>query len=643
MLSTSKKKYTDLFTLIYADSETQNKYMVEKYNFRVLVVYSVLIFIIYIIVLGLYLHLMLATKDIEYSIYILIGVAIPAAIMLICWIILMFKRTSNKYYNIIYSIVYNLSIYIIFENMKMISAKYWNDEKNILILDGIQFIFRIVFILIFEDCFIINLGCFIVFIIFYFVVYKREYEGSDNDEVYYILYNALVIFVCNSIERSRKSEFIQVKNKILQTKKNMDLMDNVKSGYLVISITDDSVTSNKAFKKVFFPNLIRQFETEGVKIWNDDDDEERPLIDNEYEHYYSTYKLKKEIKRDKELTMKAALNCIFTSSNKVNSYDFNGELYKEIQKLNGKDNNEEEGLDKATEFSKVFRKSKFVKNMEGGKKERTPKFSSSYFFGGLLKEIIKKYEIEIEEREKKEKLTNKRESISLGKEFHQFQQPTAIQEKKRISATHKSIFKFSQKMHESRLEKEKIRMERRLRDEQEFLSIMLTISKNKAFLSSFKYIIMKSIDIVEDKKSKFSYPTQFNCMIMCRYDEESGTIEFLLNEVNSNSNISQNFDGGSKEYYNDLAVAGVDNQNYNQVKYLSEEYSSFLTKFLKTSIKPFSQIKNFLKNLQNQNEYDMLKYNGNETPSEKIEELCRKNVLSVEYINNLLEIILKYL
>lgn len=630
MILNRKPKFTDSFTLLYNDNELQKRYYIEKYSFRHFFFISILFFIMNIVILSLFLHMMLNSKTLEYNIEIILYPAIVSVFILGTWLNLLYFKTKNFIFNIIMSNIYSMCIWITFEGIKIICGKYYNMDSYIYILDSVHFLFRVFWILMFENCFLFNLICLMVHTILYFVFFLKHYENPKNHEVVYLVFFYFLTFASNTLERNTKSYFFGLKNKLLQTQKNMDLMDNVKSGYLVININKGVVESNKSFKKVFLPNLLKNFVYKEEELYDEQETDTSKYEDENYDPFE-----KDLLKIDKEINIKTALNMVFNINKSVNSHDFDGNLYKEVNKLKQINEVKEDIIN--SKFYKQFRQSVLLKKANDLKLKRKKTIHNSntihMLFNGFLKnivdQVVEKYKNEpsninndvlvvneipnndsISHGNNSQNETEKNKNLFENKDFSENRRKSDISNTNNISNVNvnesiinksivrnsikisnkdvsfqminsgtgntkqkrKTIFNFTQKLKERQTNI----AEHSFKETIDFFQIIDLICKYDELLSNFQYVTLKSVDISVDnynpnitdeklgKKNKSN--CDFNCIIMCRYDEENGTIEFLFNEINYNSNLSFMNQNIGSNFYSDLAISNVKNYFTNEVQ-----------------------------------------------------------------------------
>jgi hypothetical protein len=294
------------------------------------------------------------TKDIETGH--LIFNAVMAFINLIFMLLLAFWQTKFWLFNMICSIYMNFTHYIIFESIKVLSFIENQNIVGAFIITIIEFVTKGFWLFFVDDNFIYNICCYLAFLPVYIAGTVNLYEKQPNDTGFFLITFSFLNLGIYFIERIFKINFFGNATFEREIERNANLIDNMKSGFVMFNLDDSKVTCNKIMKNKYIPKLLQGTNTSDLAhldIFKKDEVEE---YDEKEKQFYGNDKEKellKEQEKNNQLLEDEVLqnklienqkqcnivkNILFSRLDRVNAHDFDGELKKSSDEINQKIN-----------------------------------------------------------------------------------------------------------------------------------------------------------------------------------------------------------------------------------------------------------------------------------------------------------------
>lgn len=485
------KLFSNPFTLRFNDLGIQNQYSKDQYDFRFMIAFSLLLFLASAGLLS-FTIINLMNKELEFSLLQLLIILIPTFLLLITCLECMYYKNTKWAVNLNVCIICNLSLYCIAEHFKFLLWKYWLTKIPVFYVDLLHILIRTALTGLLDSRFINQICCFVFFVPFYFCVFINEYSNPENEEAIFIILLTVISFISLVIDRKKKQDFYKKLVHYNEKRKNLDVMNNVQSGYIIYDIENQKLDYNKVYEKRLAAKLLNNFnfKEEVLKELKIQSQEIEPQIKNsESQSCMSRLKLKIRIVLDKlkkhpkdnseeqshvkindeenevrhirkdtrpnQISLRIVLNSLFHNCERVNAHDFDGEFKKTLIKISDE------------------------QNPEGGNKIQ--------FFKTLKTSLFKK------KNEAPEKKVPDQSSFN-SKEIIDGQAGNCLNESKVDN----------------------------LYSEEQLFRLLSIIVKYPDTASEFKYLASKRIRI-QDKDI-------LNAAILVRYDKNTSVIEFLINE-----------------------------------------------------------------------------------------------------------------
>lgn len=364
MIEVAKRNlFKNPITMRFTDQSLQELYSRDEYNSQFTIFYSLLLFAGSSGLLS-FTIVNLMNKVLDFNLFQLLIIVIPVFILLIISLLTMYFKSKSRVVNMSASIVLNLSLFCIAEHFKYLLSKYWITKLPIFYCDFVHIALRGGLLILVDSTFLNHLFCYLLYVPLYFSVFTTHYTNPENQEVLYMLLLSGLSLGSIGVERGKKEGYYRDLVKKHEKRKILDMMNNVKSGYVVYDIINNKLEYNKSFEKRLFSRMLNHINIENEIL------QERNLrslaeqqrleasaknkgwferiilkIKNKFnKNTEDKSEGKQEVKVDidesssglaiQQLSLKLVLNSLFYGSERVNSYDFEGEFKKEIIKLN---------------------------------------------------------------------------------------------------------------------------------------------------------------------------------------------------------------------------------------------------------------------------------------------------------------------
>lgn len=538
--------FKDWFTLRFKDHQIQEKYNKNKYSFWKVMFTLTSFFIAFTVLLSLDLWMMYndKTKDVDNSD--LIFNAVMAVSCLIFMLFHAFWKTKYFYFNVICSFFQNFTHYIVFESIKIVSFTHNQDTVGVFVITIIEFCTKGIWLFFVDDNFIFNLCCYIVFLPIYITVFSTMYEKQDNELGFFIIIFSFLVIGIYFIERIFKISYFGNETYDQEIIRNKNLIDNMKSGFVMFNLDDGKITYNKIMKNKYIPKLLTgvKLPNANLDILNKEDEEEDNIGNKKKDDRAESSNTMINKENDEDFSANNVKQCniikniLFTRLERVNAHDFEGELKKASDEIN----------QKIQAFTTKSNKYIF--------------FNTTKTKGGMgnIKKITAKDKLEAED-----------EKSRLDKsEFNRSEMPL-------IKDSNFNLLSNN--------------------DFENLISILLN---NTTTLREFKYLGTKRI--------KQEHDDEFICQIFVRYYDHGRNLEFVLCESNSrrvqitantlakglitNNNLLNNY--GSVPTYNNNNNFNNNKINFHNVKN-SKASSLFINKANSTIKHPLLEISTKMK------------------------------------------------
>ena len=360
--------------------------MKNKYIFWLILACLSLFFTCFVTLLGIGLRLRYVDLEDQspqrISINIIIFIAVMALSTMIFMLITAFFRTRFWTLNIVTSIFLNYTHYLMFEALKIIVYQLSMDRTSVFIITIIEFGTKGVYLFFLDDNFIYNLVCFTCFIPLYVTIFINEYEYPDNEIGFFIIIFAFLTVGVYFLERIFKFSYFGEATYKKEVERASNLVDFMKSGFVTLNLKKGNIKLNKTMKERLLPRLLEGINLPESKIKDlfdkKSEEDEKSIEAKEKNPNVKTIKEekgKKDKKKEKESSHKnlkpiseethinkkkdkenkendknkekeeeeftesnILKNILFTRLERVNAYDFDGELKKACDEINTKIN-----------------------------------------------------------------------------------------------------------------------------------------------------------------------------------------------------------------------------------------------------------------------------------------------------------------
>ena len=348
--------FRDWFTLYFHDSKIESQYKKEKYIFWRMMLTLVCLFLIFLVVLSLSLWMMYNDKTKNVEIKDLIFNAVMALASLIFMLLLAFWKTKYWVFNMFCSLFMNFTQYIAFESIKIVSFVENQNKVGAFAITIVEFVIKGIWLFFVDDNFVYNLTSYVCFLPLYIAVFQKKYEKQENEIGFFIIIFTFLSIGIYFIERIFKINYFGLATQQLEIQRNRNLIDNMKSGFVMFNLDNSKVSYNKIMKTKFIPKLLQGTVLESNVLKKDDakdkkeeisqinvkdnvkETEKKPMIDDIKDSKWSSSALSDEELRENEIQCNLVKNVLFSRLERVNAHDFEGDLKKASDEINMKIN-----------------------------------------------------------------------------------------------------------------------------------------------------------------------------------------------------------------------------------------------------------------------------------------------------------------
>lgn len=348
--------FRDWFTLNFKDKNIESLYKKQKYSFWRMMSTLVCYFICFIVVLSIELWMMYNDKTKDVNVNDLVFNALMAGFCLIFMLLLAFWKTKYWIFNMFCSLFMNFTQFIVFESIKIVSFISNQNKSGAFAITIVEFCIKCVWLFCVDDNFVYNLICYLAFLPLYLAVFVQMYEKQDNEIGFYIIIFTFLAIGIYFIERIFKINFFGNATYDEEILRNRNLVDNMKSAFVMFNLDNSKVTFNKIMKNKFIPKLLTgtNCPDQNLSIFKKDDNENLEENNNEKEILKDKEEINQKNDNLKDLTNQVIplniddttnenlkqcniiKNILFTRLERVNAHDFEGELKKSSDEINQK-------------------------------------------------------------------------------------------------------------------------------------------------------------------------------------------------------------------------------------------------------------------------------------------------------------------
>ena len=401
----SKTIFKNLVTFTFKDNQLEDKYLTQSFSFIIYFFFIITMFFISIICMSLSVAFMFFEYLIIESLFQVIIISSCGLLLLISWLLLMYYKTNNKFINIINSFIISLVLYYICEHLKFMTFemyKYSNkiclnnnnnnqlqyntldlicnnsninnksiNSSGLFYIDFIHIIIRLITIIYLNRFFLSNLILTSTFIPLYIIYFKDYYINPHNEEVFFITFLCITLVFSYINDSSCRSSFHK---KIIENndlRKKLNIMENVKSGYIYIDTNTNLVYYNKFYERTQVNKLLYGYNINDIKNTIYDKNKELENVDNNNKLSYLLTKLIKCFLSTKKKN-KLQLNLINNNNNKQDLEAKNKSIKKSILKNNN------DNVNKRNISLKVYNSNSILKDKNNNKDNNANKYDLNF-------------------------------------------------------------------------------------------------------------------------------------------------------------------------------------------------------------------------------------------------------------------------